>query len=39
MIMKKNLLSLLLGLLVPSLHAAEASEPQKRPNIKNPSLR
>ena len=39
MIMKKILLSLLLGLLVPSLHAAEASEPPKRPNIKNPSLR
>ena len=33
MIMKKILLSLLLGLLVPSLHAAEASEPKKHPNI------
>jgi len=33
MIMKKILLSLLLGLLVPSLHAAEASGAAKRPNI------
>ena len=33
MIMKKILLSLLLGLLVPSLHAAEAGEPKTSPNI------
>lgn len=33
MIMKKILLSLLLGSLVPSLHAAEASGAAKRPNI------
>ena len=33
MIMKKILLSLSLGLLVPSLHAAEAAEPKTSPNI------
>ena len=33
MIMKKILFSLLLGLLAPSLYAAEAGEPKTSPNI------
>jgi|SaaInl25SG_5_DNA_1037380.scaffolds.fasta_scaffold18676_1 hypothetical protein len=33
MILKKILLSLLLGSLVPGLHAAEAGEPKTSPNI------